>query len=403
MAERAATQVRRAPGLLIFVPGLGRDAFNSAAVVAESIACTANLSRGRVTATSDTPPAPAGLRAVRTISVDGVRVLDIVELDYYDALAVLDANDGTRTEAVPPGFLRTFWYTGYGLAVGLRALLPGRTVKSGKAKANLLYGTVLMLVLLLAFIWIAASAAALILSGTRWSVNIPAMLDPAPGAVLVGGAAATSVYLALRRRILLGAQRIRQLLRYLSEPAEAKEITDRLDYAIDAVLDQGLYAGHIHVLAYSFGSIVVLDDLAPPIGTSLSGTQRVSNAISSLVTVGCPYDFIRQYRPRYFEDRAPRRPDLMWRNVFIASDVFGSNFKRKDDDSVGSDVVTALNWPVTQTIRYLPAERLTFWGVFRMAGLRQHAKYWTANGGCWSSVIDLWGFPLDDAEVVDGV
>jgi hypothetical protein len=31
-----------------------------------------------------------------------------------------------------------------------------------------------------------------------------------------------------------------------------------------------------------------------------------------------------------------------------------------------------------------------------MAGLQQHAKYWTVNGGCWSSVLDLWGFSLDD-------
>lgn len=396
MSERAATRVRRAPGVLIFVPGLGRDSFNSGAVVAESIARTANLSRGRVSALANTPPASAGLRAVSTISVDGVRILDIVELDYKDALAVLDSSDGTRTEAVPPGFIHTLWYTAYGLALGLRALLPGRKAKSGKAKANLVYGTVLMLVLLLAFVWIAASALVALLSGTQWSTLIPTWVDPAPGVVLVGGVVATSVYVAMRRRILLGGQRIRQVLRYLSEPAAAKEISDRLTYAIDAILDEGLYAGRIHVLAYSFGSIVVLDDLAPPTGTNLAGTQRVANAISSLATVGCPYDFICQYRPAYFEGRTPRRPDLMWRNVFIASDVFGSNFRTGDDSGDGSDVATALNWPVTQTIGYLPAERLTFWGVLRMAGFRQHAKYWTANGGCWSSVIDLWGFSLDD-------
>ena len=65
----------------------------------------------------------------------------------------------------------------------------------------------------------------------------------------------------------------------MSEPAAAKEISDRLTYAIDAILDEGLYAGRIHVLAYSFGSIVVVDDLAPPTGTSVVGTQRVANAI----------------------------------------------------------------------------------------------------------------------------
>ena len=157
----------------IFVPGLGQDSFNTGAVVAESIAGTANLSRGRVSALTNTPPAPAGLRAVRTISVDGVRILDVVELDYKDALAVLDANDGTRTEAVPPGFLQTLWYTGYGLALGLRALLPGHKAKSGKAKANLVYGTALMLVLLLAFVWIAASALVVLLSGTEWSDLVP--------------------------------------------------------------------------------------------------------------------------------------------------------------------------------------------------------------------------------------
>ena len=68
-----------------------------------------------------------------------------------------------------------------------------------------------------------------------------------------------------------------------------------------------------------------------------------------------------------------------------------------NDDTAGQDQATPLGWSVADSIRYLPAERLTVGGVFKLAGLRQHTTYWSASGGCWDSVIDLWGFALPAA------
>ena len=216
----AATPTRRAPGVLVYVPGLGQDSLNRAEVVAASIARTASLSRGKVEAISETPPAPRGLRAVRTICVDQVRVLDIVELDYREAMESLDRDRGDGREAVPPGLLQTAFYTAKGVWLGIRALR--RRGKSGKAMANLAVGTLLMLVLVLAFALTLLGVALAVLTATPLGESLPEWMDPSAQTLMVFGLVSGSAYLAFRRNILRGAQRIRQLLRYLDEPGRGE-------------------------------------------------------------------------------------------------------------------------------------------------------------------------------------
>lgn len=86
----------------------------------------------------------------------------------------------------------------------------------------------------------------------------------------------------------------------------------------------------IHVIGYSFGSIVALDALFPH---NKPGPRF--DRIDTLVTIGCPFDFIRTYWPDYFKGRkrregTPRR----WINIYARADVLGSNFRDEQTHSL---------------------------------------------------------------------
>jgi hypothetical protein len=386
----AGNPTPRSAATLIFVPDLGRDPLSSTEVVAKSIAAEAGLRAGVVALKDDTAAAPRGMRSVGTVFVDGARVLDVLELDYRDAVEALDADPKTEREGVPPGLIQTLLYTLRGVLLwGTAALRLGKgKSKSRMAKAQLLLGVILAFILLLALLFLIVAAAAALLSGTSLGNSLPEWLtDVSKPFAGWGGLVTVAAYVSFRSNILRSAQRVRQLLRYLDEPHTALEISRLLRAGIDALADEG-YQGKIHVLAYSFGSLVVLDDLVPDDGTSLHPRDPATK-ITSLVTVGCPYDITMVYFPRHYTNRRPRRPELPWRNIFIASDVLGSNFvEDKDDTKEGEAEVLGMK---VNSVRYLLSEKLTWFGLLRQVGLRQHTKYWDKSGGCWVHVLDLWG------------
>jgi len=98
--------------------------------------------------------------------------------------------------------------------------------------------------------------------------------------------------------------------------------------------------GKVHVLAYSFGSIVALDGIFRP---NQPDPQKRFERIGSFVTVGSPFDIVRAFWPRYFADR--RKPthaaDLNWLNVYCRDDVLSSNFR--NDDNVMDSSTEALD------------------------------------------------------------
>ena len=110
----------------------------------------------------------------------------------------------------------------------------------------------------------------------------------------------------------------------------------------------------VHVMGYSFGSVVAIDSLYP---FNQEPPVRFS-AVHAFVTIACPFDLIRTYfkeypgsptaanpanppvRPySYFENRcalpnAPKR----WLNIYSLSDVMSSNFR--DDERIDAAVAS---------------------------------------------------------------
>lgn len=401
-----------APKVLIYIPGIGRDPTNSAATIARSVARTADRDMyGEVAATEKTPPAPPGLKAVCTIVAGGggdgteERLLDVVEFDYRERLKAIGARDGK--EAAPRGPLQAVITTIVAAALLVRALR--RPYKSPRAKLQLVVGLAVSLILIgwSAYL-VAAAIVTLVASATGTEVGgwLGSVFTPDSTAVLLGGLITAGSYVAFRDAIIRASNRIAQVVDYHTRSDCAKDLADSLGSAIDAIRDQHPDR-EVHLLAYSFGSVLLLDTVIPFDGNIPTRQGSFVNSIDTITTVGCPFDFAALYLPERFADRTALRPSsgpepaidpITWNNVFIASDLFGSNFaKRATATNVkgpGIDEVSGVfegpcGMPV-RSFRYLPQERLTRMGWIRQTAMRQHARYWGANGGCWNFVLDRW-------------
>ena len=112
-------------------------------------------------------------------------------------------------------------------------------------------------------------------------------------------------------------------LSYLRAGERRAALSGQLLALLDHVGERRPPHERVHVLSYSFGSVVALDalfDENPP-------AARLER-FGTLVTVGCPFDLIRSYWPRYFADRRARVPEeAKWINVYAPNDVLGSNFR----------------------------------------------------------------------------
>ena len=80
----------------------------------------------------------------------------------------------------------------------------------------------------------------------------------------------------------------------------------------------------IHLVSYSFGSVVALDTLFPQDGISVRRLEK----IDSLVTIGCPFNMVESYWEGYFK-RRPKPPQIpaTWLNVSSPFAALGSDFK----------------------------------------------------------------------------
>ena len=137
----------------------------------------------------------------------------------------------------------------------------------------------------------------------------------------------------------------------------------------------------VHIVAYSFGSLVALDVVFPH---SRPGARL--DTISTLVTIGCPFDLVRMYWPEYFTQRRVHEHACpKWINVYAPLDVYGSNFR--DDMHIGEaekgiDVIsdTAAVFKPAVNISYvvgMQTGQLNAFDVLTIKGVKIHNLYWS--------------------------
>ena len=193
------------------------------------------------------------------------------------------------------------------------------------------------------------------------------------------------------------------LSEYLNVGAQRQVIGGRLDALLEHLAEKETPPQRIHLMTYSFGSILALDALLPKgqnIGPRL-GT------VASLVTIGCPFDLIRTFWPEYFTARrmataTGTAPAALgrWFNVYSNADVLGSNFRNDANDASATESIAldeqsgAARAPCPINLSYGNRE-VSMLDILKLVGLRTHALYWEATfsgeTSCFHDIVEhLW-------------
>lgn len=149
----------------------------------------------------------------------------------------------------------------------------------------------------------------------------------------------------------------------------------------------------IDIVAYSFGSIVAIDALFPYVQKPPLRLETVDR----LITIACPFDFVRSFWPDYFTRRFSRAGvPGKWVNVYAPSDVLASNFI-DGKDGIGEavnavEVRDGLPRPSPpHNVAYLMEGReepVSTGQALLLRGLRFHGQYWSSRIASEESVFD---------------
>jgi hypothetical protein len=170
------------------------------------------------------------------------------------------------------------------------------------------------------------------------------------------------------------------LIEYFSMGSRHQTLGGQLTALIDHVAS-GEYR-HLHLVGFSFGTIIAIDNLYPSLRVPVERYKR----IHTLVTIGCPYDLIRVFWPKYFDGReAIENVPKAWINIYSPIDVMGSNFSNRpgvqepnfekavDLRKGGEKIQPSHSFPY---VKGRPKEKLSFFNLITLVGLQAHTTYW---------------------------
>lgn len=407
--QRAGTQDKPIPAskttpVLIYVPGLGRSSDNTADSIAEVLATALDHDdpdQGFSVKTSPDVVAPTGLTVSKTIhDASGAEVMQLFQFDYR---SLLDASATPFAPSVGPGAVRSAYFTVRAAVLLLFALR--RPAKSRRTKVQLGVGLgALTLMIFAVLVALTAAVATLDLSwldkrvpnwawldvvGSTWTKIFGPEDDLATWTktVTAFGVVITLSWPVIRKKALAGAALTECLMRFVHNDDQlAADITKRLYGAVNRLTDAG-WKGPIHLLGYSFGSLVIYEAMFPR-ATDLQN-KKPAQAITSMATIGCPLDLVRLYVPTYTEQgREEARTGLQWVNVFNQADIFASNLKDGDDKSDGAGTLQVGNC-VPESHQY--TNQTLGFGHLLATG-HVHARYWRGPGraNCLAPIVPTW-------------
>jgi hypothetical protein len=186
----------------------------------------------------------------------------------------------------------------------------------------------------------------------------------------------------IQEAISLAATNYLCLIHYLNWGERSHAIGGKLESLLEHLVEREKGYGKIHIIGYSFGSIVALDNLFA------SGRKPIDRfrRIDTLVTIGCPFDIIRTYWPEYFNGRQSLTADTpKWINVYSPIDILSSNFADSGNDQpvdeeqrkdIGIKLADGMRKPENIVFLQGPQRRLGIVDVLTLTGFRAHSMYW---------------------------
>lgn len=179
---------------------------------------------------------------------------------------------------------------------------------------------------------------------------------------------------------------------YIATADRKLAIVGQLSALLEHITEKDIPYRKIHVVSYSFGSLVAIDAIFP----HLPPGKRFEK-IDTFVTLGCPFDLVRTYWPDYFKGRvAADNGPKKWINVYTPADVLGSNFRddQNDEESTtgvvlekeGSKAITPANLRFSRGVELASLSPID---LFFMAGLKVHNSYFGDEEDTSLSCFDI--------------
>ncbi|MEN6623438.1 MAG: hypothetical protein ABFD50_18070 [Smithella sp.] len=181
---------------------------------------------------------------------------------------------------------------------------------------------------------------------------------------------------------------------YLSLGERRRAIIGQLSLLVEHIRELYQYE-KIHVISYSFGSLIALDALYPNDEYSCHHDN-----IDSLVTIGCPFDLVRNCWPEYFKERiCSGNLKRRWLNMYNPVDLLGSNFRNDEkikEAETGIEVQSGnqkdILMPENLVIdKDLYINGLSLVNLLCLRGLKVHSCYWDpddkAEISCFDKII----------------
>lgn len=411
-ADTDPSAVERAEEALVFIPAFGERTDQSADGVARRIrTALQRQSEGAGVAYGTSVQARQeryGLQDEHTTSVHTVlRVADGAStpfIDVYDMGYAVEQTARFERSSTLARSLRVLFQVSIGIGPLLAAFRRKRKGKQVAAKVQVLIGVIIIFLL--------AVYAGLLIAGlvdtviryvhpTVQTAGRPRDTQRTMGWLQLVAVALAAAGLAspaaLKTAFAEAAIDYIGVLAYLQDGTGRDQRVGQLSDLLAHIGPKG-YA-RVHVVGYSFGSIIAFDSFFPPD----CAPTRAFATVDTLVTIGCPYDLIRVYWPRYFVDRrqSPGAPDR-WVNVFSPIDVMSSSLHDENDRAEApADRAAWADLPTGSltNLRYttgMPGDKLTVLKALLLLGLRAHSMYWVRDGyegdvGCFGLIAaELW-------------
>lgn len=417
---------------IVFIPGMGGSASVDQTVEGLARRLAAALDKNarddtavfesRVRALEDLGPFKGELGSIFRKDERGESaVMDIYKLDYRGALIAPYENRNLLGKT----FLLLQELPGSLLRI-LKALLTGKSSKTRVEKLQLLYALGILCLLVVYVIILFSALLATIqslpqvseyLSGaSQYIKGFPRIAWLTSGwlrlsQVVVVLGAVLVLFLPpkfnLKEAISKAAVDYLCLIYYLKLGEQRNNIVGRLEALIDEISRKsknelkkgsGKHYERIHLLAYSFGSIVALDAMFP----AERRPGHPLQAIHTLVTIGCPFDFVRTFWSNYFDRNREyeKNQPVRWLNVYSPIDVLASNFRndskkdeaniniRSEQTSTDADVPVPVNLPFREGLNF---SQLSLSNSLTLIGLRSHSMYWStgheAEVNCFGALV----------------
>lgn len=179
------------------------------------------------------------------------------------------------------------------------------------------------------------------------------------------------------------------IIRYFSTGRNRLNLTGKFEELLEKVAEDNDKYEDVSVMAYSFGSVIALDTIFPMTGST---SFRVSNKITELVTIGCPYDFIHLYWRSYYAHREYTSETIKnWYNIYSTVDILSSNFRKDGKEAPAQHSVTQNGIkPTNIPFNVLAEQHYNPIRVIMLAGLRAHGMYWEEqlnSASCFTSLV----------------